>query len=138
MEEFQNFPRPSLFPSLWEEMAQQMDRIGSERDGSGLTISEDKNNLYIEASLPGLKSDDIDVSLENGILWIKGEKNEEDEDKEKKFYRKASRSYSYRLALPSQIDEGKEPKAVYQDGVMKITFMKSKQNQSKKIKVKES
>jgi HSP20 family protein len=42
-----------------------------------MSVSEDKNHVYIEAHLPGLKTDDIELSFERGVLWIKGEKKEE-------------------------------------------------------------
>jgi len=130
-------PRLGLFPSILDELTDQFGEL-IHQDGSGLTVSEDKKNIYVEASLPGLKLNDIEVTLEKGVLWIKGEKKEEEEDKEKRYYRKASNTYSYRLTLPNQTDETKEPKAVYQDGVMKITFTKAQHSQSKKITVKNS
>lgn len=131
-----NFPRTaSRFPSMWEDMFGDLREIGSEQ--SGLTVSEDKQNIYIEAALPGLKAGDIEVTLEDkGILRISGEKKEEEQDKDKRYYRRASTSFSYRLALPGQIDESKEPKATYQDGIMKITFTKTPKSQAKKITVK--
>ncbi|MDR3623579.1 MAG: Hsp20/alpha crystallin family protein [Chlamydiales bacterium] len=103
---------------------------------SGLSVSEDKSHVYVEAALPGLKSDNIEVSFEKGVLWVKGEKKEEEKDKEKKFYRKASSSFSYRVAIPGQIDEKKEPEAVYKDGVMRVTFAKAQVSQPKKIQIK--
>jgi HSP20 family protein len=103
---------------------------------SGLSVSEDKNHVFVEAHLPGLQTDDIELSFERGMLWIKGEKKEEEEDKKKKYYRKASSSFSYRVQVPGQIDEKKVPEATYKDGVLKITFSKAPQSQAKKITIK--
>lgn len=129
------FPRVrSFFPTLWEDMQDELADLATNK--SGLSVSEDKKNVYIEAALPGLKSNEIEVNLERGILQIKGEKKEEEEDKEKKYYRKSSNSYFYRVALPSTIDEKQEPKAVYKDGIMKISFTKSQATQGKKITFK--
>ena len=102
----------------------------------GLSISEDNNHVYVEAHLPGLKPENIDVTFEKGVLWIRGERHEEEEDKKKKFYKKASSSFSYRVHVPGLIDEKKDPEAVYKDGVMKVSFIKSKENQTKKINIK--
>lgn len=132
--QFPRFKTSNLFPMFWDDMLSELSDLGNEQ--TGLTLSEDKKNVYVEAALPGLQLKDIDVTLEKGILWIKGEKKEEEEDKEKKFYRKATSSFSYRLALPNQIDESKEPKANYQDGVLKMTFAKALQSQARKITVK--
>lgn len=130
-----NFPRLSgSFPALWEDFFGEPKDLGLEQ--SGLSVSEDKKNIYVEAALPGLKNEDVEVTLEKGVLWIKGEKKEEEQDKDKKIYRKATSSFSYRLALPSQIDESKEPKANLDKGVMTITFTKASQSQAKKITVK--
>lgn len=103
---------------------------------SGLTISEDKGHVFVEAHLPGLKPEHIEVTFEKGILWIRGEKKEEEEDKHKKYYKKASSAFSYRLQVPGMIDEKKEPEATYKDGVMKVSFPKTQESQSKKIKIK--
>lgn len=130
-----NFPRLSgRFPALWEDFFGDLRDLGA--DHSGLSISEDKKNIYVEAALPGLKNEDVDVTLDKGVLWIKGEKKEEQQDKDKKYYRKATSSFSYRLALPNNIDETKEPKANLQNGVMTITFAKAPQSQAKKINIK--
>jgi HSP20 family protein len=122
---FFNFP--FLEEEPWELEARQQ---------SGLSVSEDQNHVYVEAHLPGLNPDQIEVTFDKGILWVRGEKKEEEEDKKKKFYRKASSSFSYRVHIPGGIDEKKEPEATYKDGVMKVTFAKSSQNQAKKIQVK--
>ena len=103
---------------------------------SGLSVSEDKDHVFIEAHLPGLKAEDIDISFERGVLWIRGEKKQESEDKQKRYYRKASSSFSYRLQLPVAVDEGKDPEATYKDGVMKISFFKGGHGKSKKINIK--
>lgn len=131
---FPKLKASGLFPLFFEDAFGDITDFGTEQ--TGLTVSEDKNNIYVEAALPGLQSKDIDVTLEKGVLWVKGEKKEEEQDAEKKYYRRAASSFSYRLNLPGQIDETKEPKAVFQDGVMKITFNKAKASQAKKIQVK--
>jgi len=105
---------------------------------SGLSVSEDENLVYIEAALPGLKLEEIEITFDQGILWIKGEKKEETENKNKKFYRKAMSIFSYRVAIPGNIDESKQPDAVYKDGIIRITFAKQQQSQPKKISIKNS
>lgn len=105
-------------------------------ENSGLSIYEDKNNVYVEAALPGLTTDDIEVTFEKGNLWIKGEKAEEQKEENKKYYRKASSSFSYRVSVPGAIDERKEPEAEFKEGIMKITFAKRKEQTPKQIKIK--
>ncbi len=103
---------------------------------SGLSISEDDKNVYVEANLPGLKADDIDVTYHKGELWIKGDRKEEEKDKNRKFYRMASSSYSYRIIVPGDVDTSKEPDASYDNGIMTVTFKKLDEIKPKKIAVK--
>jgi len=105
--------------------------------GSDLSVSEDETKVYIEANMPGLEADDIEVTYHKGQLWLRGSKKEE-EDKKKKYYRYASSSFNYRLAVPGNIDEKVEPDAEYKNGVMKVTFKKMSEAQPKKIAVKKS
>lgn len=86
--------------------------------------------------MPGLKSEEIEINLNKGTLWIKGEKKEEATDKDKKFYSKSTRSFSYSIALPEQVDESQEPEATYKDGVLKISFKKAKTSEAKRINIK--
>jgi len=104
---------------------------------SGLSVYEDDQHVYVEAALPGIKPDEIDMIFDKGVLWIKAEKKEEKEEKRKKFYRKSLRTFSYRIAVPGEIDESKQPEAVCKDGILKVTFIKTKESPSKKIPIKE-
>lgn len=103
---------------------------------SNVSISEDKNNFYIEAALPGLKPEEIEISIEKNVVWIRGEKKEE--EKEKKYYKKAISSFSYRVMVPVDFDEKKEIDATYKDGILKLIFSKIQKSEPKKIKIKKS
>lgn len=109
---------------------------GLDRDSQGLNIYEENNNFIVEAAVPGLKEDEIEINIHKGVLRIKGEKKEEQSDKEKKYYRKSYSSFSYSVALPDQIDDREEPEATYTNGVLKICFKKAKNAESKKITIK--
>lgn len=118
-------------PSFFEE-----DDLAFFNEKTGLTLSEDEKNIYVEAALPGLDADDIEVSYDKGVLWIKGEKEKKEDSK--KYYQKASSAFSYRINIPGDADETKEIDAEYKDGVMKITFAKKNQSMPKKINIKRS
>jgi HSP20 family protein len=110
--------------------------FNSFEESSGLSISEDEKYVYIEAYVPGIKSEEIELSLNQGILWIKAIKKEEIKDNKKKFYRKATSSFSYSIPLPSAVDETKTPEAICKNGIVKIKFNKQKIQPSKKISVR--
>jgi len=127
---FWRFPSMRL-PSLWEDD----DDWNPGTTPSGLSISEDDASVYVSAALPGVDPKDIEVTFDKGYVWVKGEAKEE--EKEKKFYRKATSSFSYRVAVPGELDQNKEPDASYKNGVMTVTFAKSPKTQPRKIMVKE-
>ncbi|GAB4233888.1 MAG: hypothetical protein Tsb0021_12980 [Chlamydiales bacterium] len=102
---------------------------------TNLSISEDDERIYVEAALPGLKENEIDVSYENGVLTIHGHKNEETEDKNRTYYRRAATTFSYSCSLPREVDENVEPKANLKDGVLHIQFTKFQKQKPKKISI---
>lgn len=102
---------------------------------SGLSVSEDDKHVYVEASVPGVDPDKIEVSYDKGVLWIRGQQ-EMEKGGDRKYYRKASSSFSYRMAIPGNVDENKDPEATYKNGIMKVTFNKVPEPQPKKIAVK--
>lgn len=123
------------FPSFFEDFEEEGREFGLEP--SGLSLSEDSDQVFVEAQMPGLHSEDIKVTLDGGILWIQGKRKEEEqkkEEEERTFHRRATYSYSYRLSLPQQTDEN-DPKATYKDGVMRITFRKLPEKKGKIIPV---
>src|SRR5690349_6402523 len=84
---------------------------------SGLSVSEDDKNVYIEAAVPGIDPKDVEVTFDKGVIWIRGEVA--DEEKEvKKYYRKSSNAFSYRVAVPGDIDPNTEPEAICKNGVI--------------------
>ena len=126
-----SFSRTPRFPSCWDE---DDDWGLLTSSGNGLAISEDDKNVYVEAAVPGIDPKEIEVTFDKGVVWIKGEA--QDEEKERKFYRRDSRSFSYRVMVPGDINTNVEPTAEYKNGVMHITFAKSPKSQPKKITVK--
>ncbi len=126
------FSFPSIkIPSIWEDD----DLLTTSSSSSGLSISEDENQVYIDASLPGIDPKNVEITFQDGYLWIRGEEKEEEKDKNRKYYRHASKVFSYRVAVPGDIDTNSDPKATYKHGIMTVAFMKSPKSQPKKIQV---
>ena len=131
---FDLIPRSFLGPSRWSNWLDE-EEWSSFLPSSGLTVSEDEKHVYVEAAVPGLDPEKVDVTFDKGVLWIRGSQDQEEKE-EKKFYRRASSSFSYRVAVPGEIDESVDPEAVCKNGVMKITFNKKPQVEPKRIAVK--
>jgi HSP20 family protein len=102
---------------------------------NGISLAEDDKHVYIEVALPGVSSKDVDLTFEKGVLRVVAERKEEEKEG-KKYFRQATRSFSYQVTVPGEIDLNAEPEAALRDGVMKVTFMKSPKVQPKKIAVK--
>jgi HSP20 family protein len=124
----------SRFPGFWEDMENGLAELT--QDSSNLSLYDDDKNIIVEAALPGLQSDQINITLDRGLLRIWGEKEESEDGK--KFLRRAVSSYSYRMQLPEEIDERTEPQATFKNGVVILTFPKRAETQAKKIQISKS
>lgn len=119
----------SRWPDYWDD-----EDFNNSLGTSNLDLYETEEEVVVKASIAGVSRDKIDITFEKGILWIRAE--EEEIDKEgKKYYRKASRNYSYKIAIPGDIDMSIDPKAEINDGLITITFTKAEQAKPKKILV---
>lgn len=103
-----------------------------------MDIVEKDKAFEVTAELPGLDVKDIDIQLTDGVLTIKGEKQEEKEEKTKDRYVSERRYGSFRrsLRVPGSVDANKI-EASYKSGVLTVTLPKSPeaQNNQKKIPV---
>jgi len=100
-------------------------------------IKDEGDKFVICADIPGVDPKDIDVSMENGILTIKGERKTEEKE-ESKGYRRVECSYGSfyrRFSLPDTADS-EQIKAKGKDGVLEITVAKREATKAKKIPVK--
>jgi len=105
--------------------------------GPAVDVRETENEVIVEMEIPGLGPEDLNVSVTDGTLTIKGEKKLEREEKRGDF-RLAERSYgsfSRTVALPKQVKADKA-EAVQRQGVLKITLPKTEKSRAKKIDVK--
>ena len=92
-----------------------------------MDVTEDANNYKIHADLPGMRMEDIDLSIEKDILTIKGhrerEHKEEDKDGRVKRMERSYGSYSRSIKLPKNADQS-NPTATFTNGVLEITIPK--------------
>ncbi len=101
-----------------------------------IDVAEDKDKFTFKADLPGLKKEDIRLSVENGILTIEGERKSEAEVKDTDYHR-VERSYGRFVRsfnLGTAVDDTKI-KANYKDGVLEITVPKVEKAKAKTIDV---
>lgn len=98
----------------------------------------DKGDKYvIKAELPGMEEKDVEVSLRNDVLTIRGEKKAENEVKQEDYYfsERAYGSFLRRLSLPSNVD-AKKIEADFENGVLEVTLPKMAEVKPEKIAIR--
>jgi HSP20 family protein len=101
-----------------------------------LDVLEDEKTVIVRASLPGFKPEDVDVQVHNGILTIKAEQTEENEERSERYLRRERRfgAVSRSVALPSMVDED-ACDANLENGVLTLRIPKSQEAMPRKIKI---
>jgi HSP20 family protein len=104
-----------------------------------LDLYEDKDNFVVKAELPGMKREDIEVSLHEGSLSISGERKSEEKHEGADVYRteRFFGRFQRTVALPTPVAADKV-KAAYKEGVLTITLPKTEEAKPKQIEVKAS
>jgi HSP20 family protein len=101
-----------------------------------IDFTEDENQYLVKADLPGIRKEDVDISITGHMLTIKGERKEELEKKGKSFYHaeRTFGSFQRTIELPTEVDMD-QVKATYKDGVLELAIPKSEKTKPKQIKV---
>ena len=130
-----------------DELRREMDRILEMpfAQGAGprffrqwapaVDLYEDNDNLYAKVEVPGMRKEDIDVSLHDGVLTISGERKREEKregetHRTERLYGRFSRS----ITLPKSVDSGKVA-AHYKDGLLTVTLPKAAEAKPKQIEI---
>lgn len=128
------------FDSLFETFLRPMG-MAEEAVNEGLAprldVVEHDNEFVLQAEMPGIKKDDIEITLENGVLTISGESKSENETRAGERVIRQERRYGKyvrSLRLGKEIDE-KKVKANYKDGILELVLPKSEEVKPKKISV---
>ena len=128
----------------WEPFS-EFDRLFDERFFPSLPklgwdlavdVYEEKGNVIAEMSLPGIKSEDVDISIEDDTLTVSGRREEETETKDKNYYSKEIRrgSFSRTTTLPKAV-EADSAKAKFEDGMLVVTMPAVEGANDKAVKV---
>ena len=152
------FQRPIFYPtgslrSPFEEldrMRREMDSLFGEFQrgpnrllGAGVfplvNLTEDKDKYYIRAELPGLKSDDINISATGNSLSISGERKIASEGENVKYHRREREAGSFNrmITLPGEVDVDKV-EANHSNGILTVAIPKAEVAKPKQITVRQS
>lgn len=118
------------WPNVWDD-----EDFPLATTSENLDVYETKDESVVKANVAGVNPDKVEITFEKGVLTISA--REESEEKEgKRYYKKATRSYSYRVAIPGNIDLATEPEAKIEHGIVTVTFKKAEEEKPKKISIK--
>ena len=109
---------------------------GQSWGGPALNLYEEGDQLTVEAQVPGLKPEDLDISVEQGVLTISGQTTHEEERKERNYLMREHRSgrFSRSLRLPATYDAD-ACTANFEHGVLKLVFPKSEAAKPRRIPI---
>uniref|UniRef100_A0A7C3Z8J8 Hsp20/alpha crystallin family protein n=1 Tax=Desulfobacca acetoxidans TaxID=60893 RepID=A0A7C3Z8J8_9BACT len=131
-----------------ERLQRQMDRLFQDLTGREfyprrvgvyplVNISEDHDHIYVRAELPGVNPEDLEITMKDQQLVLRGERKIPPEEKNVNYHRRERESGFFRrvLRLPSPVDPNKV-EARCKDGVLTITLTKPEEVKPRKITVK--
>ncbi len=133
------------FVTMQREIDRMFDRFRggiADENGSGsfmpaVDIVEGANDYQIKAELPGVKKEDVKITVQNGVLTIRGEKSRESEKKGDNV-RRVERSYgSFQrsFTLPTSV-RSEKIEASYDNGILTLSLPKSEESKPKEIEVR--
>jgi HSP20 family protein len=124
-------PRRALFHSPWRRLASEEDTTTPAVD-----VIDRSDEVLVRLEMPGVKRDDIDVSVHENTLTVKGEVKKETEQKDEDYCHRerTCRSYARSINLPSKVNEEKI-RGFLKDGVLNIHLPKAEEVRPRKIKV---
>ena len=135
-----NRPKKDVMSKRFSDIMDEFfnDAVNARRDSfvPSIDVSETENQFMITAELPGMKKEDINISLENGRLSISGERSFENEEKGKTYHRVETQygSFNRSFQLPDNVSE-ESITATYEDGLLNITIDKSEDKVKKQIEI---
>ncbi|MCX8124731.1 MAG: Hsp20/alpha crystallin family protein [Spirochaetes bacterium] len=99
-------------------------------------VEEDEKSIHVRAEIPGIDEKDLNVTLEDNVLTISGEKKEERKEENKRYVLAERRFGSFKrsISLPSEV-KADSAKATFKNGVLTIDFEKKEVSQPKRITI---
>lgn len=129
-------PSNWLRPMRWEWPAWAEHLTPFEGKTPRVDIIDRESELVIRAELPGVNKDDLDVSMSDNSVTIRGSTKKEETEEKGEYYRREMSygEFSRTVALPSEVDRAKA-KAKFKDGVLELTLPKAETAKRNSIRI---
>jgi HSP20 family protein len=100
-------------------------------------IYENKDQIVLEAELPGMNRDDFELSVENNVITLRGQREFEKKDESDNYHRveRSYGSFTRSFTLPQTVS-GEGATAEYRNGVLKVTLPKREETKARRIEIK--
>ncbi|MCP4176744.1 MAG: Hsp20/alpha crystallin family protein [bacterium] len=136
--DFSNKDFNSLFNEFNSVLGDTFHHSNTKNFNPKFEVVENKENYEVHAELPGIELKDVNISLENSILTIKGEKKSLEEENKKNYHicERKYGSFERKFELPENIDE-ENIKAELKNGILSLTIAKNEkvEPQAKQIEI---
>lgn len=134
-----SFMNDSFFSDFFDSRGLMRNFLKSNGDfdfSPAMNVMEKEREFEVELAAPGLKKEDFNITLDDGILTVSAEREDKkEEDKEGLMSREFSySSFSRSIRMPESVDEDKDVSARYEDGVLKLKLLKKEGMETKKPK----
>jgi HSP20 family protein len=139
-------PEPSRPGQIMDRLQREMNRLFTDY-GTGespfgcavfppMNVSEDDENIYVRAEMPGVSPDELEISVEGESVTLRGQRKPLEAEEGTSFHRQEREGGRFRriLSLPSRVEHEKTA-ASYRDGILKIVLPKAKEVLPRQIKV---
>ena len=125
-----------LFDSFFSELPERRRGLLEGEWVPSVDVAETDDEIVITVELPGVKQDDVDITVTDDILILKGKKEEEKEIKKENYHRveRSYGSFQRSISLPTGVQADKA-KATYNNGVLNVTVPKTEEAKPKQIKI---
>ncbi len=129
---FFRHPFSMMGPSTWPDF--NFSKIGEM--SPSVDIFEEKGDVVIKAEMPGIKKEDVNVTITENTVTISGEKKQKEKIEKKNYHREERRygSFCRRFGLPENVNSDKA-NASFKNGVLEIRLPKTKESKQKKVMI---
>jgi HSP20 family protein len=114
----------------------QFEGLGGGTFAPALDVKENAESYIVSLEVPGIAQDDLNISLENNVLTVRGQKQQKHEENEGEFHRveRSYGSFARSVTLPRSVESGKVS-ASLNDGVLRIELPKEEQAKPRQITI---
>lgn len=126
------------FSRTWDRAVESLQSDRGQRSiVPAMDVVEAEDHLLITAELPGMKKEDVKITIENGVLAISGEKKNASEEEKKGFHLMERRFGAFRrtVTLPRKLDAAKA-EASFEDGVLGVRIPRSEEAKPRELEIK--